>query len=253
MNKKPPQKLSSTYARSGAPLYVQVAAELRGRIQSGLWKLGDKISTQEELEQEFQVARITVRQAVDLLQQDGLVQRRQGKGTFVTGAPPDTRWLKLSTQWESLIAGIKDNVTHVLPVVGPPPPPPIQAGDGRSADDYVFIKSLQTRQGHPYALARVHVHRPIFERHRKRFLSETALSVLAAQESAQVARAHQTFVIGAADMEIAQALSLALNAPTAEARCVVAGHDDLVIYAGQIVYRGDCVKFDIDLLDAPNG
>ena len=247
------ERLSKTYARSGAPLYVQVADELRGRIQSGTWKLGDKISTQEELEQEFQVARITIRQAVDLLQQEGLVQRRQGKGTFVTAALPDRRWLRLSTTWESLIAGIKDNVTHVLPVEGAPPPPPIELGDGNPADDYVFIKSVQTRDGVPYALARVHLHRPIFDAERKRFMHQTALSVLASMKKIKVARAHQTFVIGAADMETAQALSLALNAPTAEARCVVTDPCDVVIYAGRIIYRGDCVKFDIDLLNGPDG
>ena len=53
--------LSNTYARSPIPLYLQVAATLRRRIEDGYWKANERISTLEELEAEFQVARVTVR------------------------------------------------------------------------------------------------------------------------------------------------------------------------------------------------
>ena len=90
-------QLARTYERSRVPLYLQVASTLRRRIEEGQWQAGQKISTLEELESEFQVARVTVRQAIDLLQKEGLVQRRQGKGTFVTRAVKDKRWLQLET------------------------------------------------------------------------------------------------------------------------------------------------------------
>ncbi len=79
-------QLARTYERSRVPLYLQVASTLRRRIEEGRWLAGQKISTLEELESEFQVARVTVRHAIDLLQKEGLVQRQQGKGTFVTRA-----------------------------------------------------------------------------------------------------------------------------------------------------------------------
>ena len=141
MTRKPAHSLAQTYERSRAPLYVQIAAALRQRIEDGRWSPGDKISTLEELEAEFQVARVTVRQAVDILEKEGLVQRQQGRGTFVTGIPPDRRWLRLSTDWETLIDSIKDNVPHVIPNEGPPPEPRIDPGDG-TADDTV-IEEIQ--------------------------------------------------------------------------------------------------------------
>ncbi|MCZ6642876.1 MAG: GntR family transcriptional regulator, partial [Gammaproteobacteria bacterium] len=76
--------LAKTYERSRVPLYLQVASALRRRIQRGNWKVGDKISTLEELETEFQVARVTLRKAIDLLQTDGILDCRQGRGTFVS-------------------------------------------------------------------------------------------------------------------------------------------------------------------------
>ena len=50
-------KLLKAYDRSRVPLYIQVASVLRSRIQSGQWAAGQKISTLDELEREFEVAR----------------------------------------------------------------------------------------------------------------------------------------------------------------------------------------------------
>ena len=74
-------------ADSRVPRYLQVASVLRRRIRDGHWPVGAKIATLEELEHEFGVARVTVRQAIDLLQGEGLVKSFQGRGTFVTKAP----------------------------------------------------------------------------------------------------------------------------------------------------------------------
>ena len=57
-------ELAKTLRLSAVPLYIQVAAELRRRIESGRWASGQKISTIEDLQAEFGVARVTVRQAV---------------------------------------------------------------------------------------------------------------------------------------------------------------------------------------------
>lgn len=250
MSRKPTHQLTETYERSRIPLYAQVAAALRRRIEEGRWNPGERISTLEELEQEFHVARVTVRQAIDLLEKEGLVQRQQGRGTFVIGTLPDRRWLRLATDWETLVGSIKDNVPRLLPVAGPPPEPRLDPGDGSPAERYAFLQSLQSRDGEPYAYARVHVAKALFDRAPERFRTQTALYVLSTLHDVRIARAHQTFVIGAADMEAAQRLDIALNAPTAEAHCVVVDESETAIYVADIVYRGDCVKFDIDLLNA---
>ena len=57
-------------ADSRVPRYLQVASALRRRIRDGRWSVGDKFATLEELEREFDVARVTVRQAIELLQSE---------------------------------------------------------------------------------------------------------------------------------------------------------------------------------------
>ena len=240
--------LAQTYKRSRIPLYLQVAATLRRRIENGHWESGQKMSTLEELETEFQVARVTVRQAVELLQREGLVQRRQGKGTFVTGDVEDRRWLRLETDWESLVSIIKDNVPRFIDADDAPPAPRLAEGDGRLAGAYQYLRSVQTKDGEPYAIASVHLARELYDRAPDDFRSHTALPVLTSLDGVRIGRAHQTLVISAADTVAASLLELPLNAPTAEAHCVVVDDEGVAIYVADIVYRGDRVKLDIDLL-----
>ena len=241
------RQITRPSAESRVPRYLQVASVLRRRIQDGRWSIGERIATLEELEREFGVARVTVRQAIDLLQGEGIVKSFQGRGTFVTKVMENDRWLQLATDWESLIAPIRDNVPHLLPS-GEQPAPRIEPEDGTAAPEYVFLRSIQKRGTEPYAYARVHVAKHIYAKDPKRFSSRVALAVLSEMEGLSISRAHQTLAIGAADMETARNLGIGLNAPTAEARCVVTDADGVVIYVGEITYPGDCVRLNIELI-----
>lgn len=70
-----------------APRYHQVRAALRRRIETGEWRAGERIPPEPVLMREFGVSRGTVRQAVDALVRHGLLQRQQGRGTFVSRPP----------------------------------------------------------------------------------------------------------------------------------------------------------------------
>lgn len=241
-------KLRTTYARSRVPLYIQVASALRRRIETGQWRLGQQISTLEELEREFEVARVTVRQAVELLQNEGLVRREQGRGTFVADKLEDKHWLRLEATWESLIAPIKDNVPTIIKVDDPPARPVLAEGEGELARDYMFLRSVQLKNGAPFALVDLHLDRCIYEQSPKLFQARTALPILATLKDADIEHAHQTLVIGSADPVTAGLLKVPLGTPTAECHCVVTNTKGVAIYVAEIIYRNDCVKLHIDLL-----
>jgi GntR family transcriptional regulator len=65
------------------PKYLRIHAELRGRITGGQWPAGSALPAQRELADEFGVSIMTLRQALQLLADEGLVDTRHGAGTFV--------------------------------------------------------------------------------------------------------------------------------------------------------------------------
>lgn len=75
--------------RLSPPRYVQAYTALRNWIQQGVYLQGAQLPSEPELCKLFGVSRITVRAAVELLEKEGLVARRQGRGTFVNAISPD--------------------------------------------------------------------------------------------------------------------------------------------------------------------
>ena len=70
--------------KGGAPKYARIADTMRQRIARGTLPHGTRLPANEALAEEFGVSRVTVRQAVDLLVAEGLVEPRQGAGEVRT-------------------------------------------------------------------------------------------------------------------------------------------------------------------------
>ncbi|MBS1179760.1 MAG: GntR family transcriptional regulator [Proteobacteria bacterium] len=74
---------ADTAAPAFSPLYQQIKGLLMRSLTLGEWKAGEALPAETELAQRFKVSQGTVRKALDALTADGLLVRRQGKGTFV--------------------------------------------------------------------------------------------------------------------------------------------------------------------------
>ena len=70
-----------------ATAYNMVAEALRNRILRNELQPGRQLPSEHELCREFRTSRITIRRAMQLLEEELLVRRRQGSGTFVTAKP----------------------------------------------------------------------------------------------------------------------------------------------------------------------
>ena len=73
------------------PLYSRVSSIIQNKILSGQYEPRDKLPTEDELVEYFGVSKITVRNALALLEADGLIFRTRGKGTFVAPVIPETK------------------------------------------------------------------------------------------------------------------------------------------------------------------
>ena len=70
------------FAKNGIPLYIQLKEKLRIDIKDN-YKSGDIIPSEGQLEKIYGVSRITVRKAIEELERDDILLKKQGKGTFV--------------------------------------------------------------------------------------------------------------------------------------------------------------------------
>lgn len=68
---------------SSVPLYQQLIEVIQSQISSGELKPGDRIPTEAELSKLYDISRITVRKAVELLEEEEVLIKKQGIGTFV--------------------------------------------------------------------------------------------------------------------------------------------------------------------------
>ncbi|MGY0002497.1 GntR family transcriptional regulator [Micromonospora sp. I033] len=65
------------------PLWRRIRREIQAKVDAGILKPGDKLPTTKELAEQYETSGVTVRKAIDLLIEAGVLEGRQGVGVFV--------------------------------------------------------------------------------------------------------------------------------------------------------------------------
>lgn len=229
------------------PRYVQLADLFRQRVAKGLWPPGSMLPSIEQLMNEFDVARVTVRQAVALLAEEGLVSPQRGRGTFVTGKAGAGRKLRVETTLGDLVTMYRgDRPEHATLAEGIAQPL-LTEKDGIAAPKYFHLRRVHSRDGERYCVISIYIDHRVFRRAPARFRRELALPVLTSLPGLKIASARQTLTISTADVETAHLIGIAVNAPMAEVRRVLCDAADTVIYLAEVSYRGDYIHLEMDL------
>lgn len=97
--------------------YEQIALDLQKIVEDKLKRNDTRFPTEAELGRQFQVSRVTIRRALAILEEKGLLVRRQGSGCFLTGRSPDSSGnqlaLLLSSPFSYRSPGIVDGVRRI--------------------------------------------------------------------------------------------------------------------------------------------
>ena len=62
------------------PAYMKIHDQIKKDIDEGSWKIGERLPSERDLAEEFAVSRMTLRQAISLLVEEGVLERRVGSG-----------------------------------------------------------------------------------------------------------------------------------------------------------------------------
>ncbi len=137
-----------------APLYHQLYALLKSKIESGELAQGSLLPSEIELAERFSVSRITTKRALNELGRDGLVERRAGRGTHVRLRPPANPVLRapLTGNLESLNVMGRETTVEVLSFERVPAPKSIS--DALKIKPHTLVdRAVRVRrhQGLPFA------------------------------------------------------------------------------------------------------
>ncbi len=234
--------------RSRIARYLQLATLFRNWITAGQWPVGSRIPNVEELAQEFSVAKGTIREALGILEEEGLLQRLRAKGTFVRSAPAQSGTHKLEIDWTSLISAHEGVDIEILENEVCKALPPRYANEGIAARKYQMMRRVHSRNGVPYLLGRFFLEHELFRKGPPaNFRRQPTLPILQKIAGARIGRARQTLTIGMADVAVSSLLKIPINSPVAFVHRVALDRDGTIIYVGEGIYRGDTVRLEIDL------
>jgi GntR family transcriptional regulator len=229
------------------PRYVQLADLFRQRVDKGEWPPGSRLPSIEELMAQFDVARVTVRQAIALLADEGLLSPERGRGTFVTEKAATRRRLRVETTLGDLVDMYRGDRPEHSTLEESEAMPAIKPTDGIPAPKYFHMRRVHSRDGERYCVIAIYIDHRVFRRAPGRFRRELVLPVLTSLRGLKIASGRQTLTISKADVETSRLLGIPLNTPMAEVRRVLCDETGTIIYLADVSYRGDYIHLEMDL------
>lgn len=243
-----------TYRLEPGPLtlYAQVAGILRENIKSGAWPDGEGIPTLEELTTQFKVARVTIRQAMQMLIKEGLVSSQRGRRSFVTyTAPVDRNPLFTSI---NIVSSVTPDFGSTVISRDEVPASYIESPFmGKPQGAYMRVRKIDHEGGSPYSTATVFISMPLYKRFPKAADEQVKIARLVRDKARTLTECRERITVGAADVEESQLLQTHLSAPVARVRRIFTDDKDFLLYYSEVTYRGDRFGIERDITSQIKG
>ena len=236
---------------SNIPYYIQLVAILKDNISSGDWKTGEKIPSEPELCDIYGVSRTVVRQALGELELEGLINRRKGKGTFVSEKKINESLVqKLMGFYQDMVdRGLKP-VTKVLKHIVQPATPKIGEYLGVAPETPVFcIERLRYVEGEPILLVTTYIPYSLCPQLAEYDLSNQSLyQVLEREFGLVISHGRRTIEAVPANKHEAQLLEVKEADPLLLLNSVTYLKNGTPLEYYHAVHRGDRSRFEVELV-----
>lgn len=222
--------------------YRAIAQELRDRVESGDYAAGRLLPSESKLSSTYGVSRVTVRKALELLREEGLIDARQGFGWFVAAAPQHLTLGRLGTIEDQLAElGVKSErrVVGFRFVAAPP-----RARQVLGASTVLEVRRVNLADGQPFARVTVWCDERLGS-----MLSRDEVERTPFYEVLDVAigRATQTIGAAAADRLDAELLAVPVGSPVLRCERVTRDVDDQPVLLSEHVFPGHRTELVVEL------
>lgn len=234
------------FSKSAVSRYLQLSTLFRSRIERDDWPVGQQIPTVEQLVEEFGVARATIRHALGLLENDGLIERRRAKGTFVKKKPSDKLWFDVVTDIQGLLMPRKPAQIELISKIESLSPKDMPSEIGALEGSYKHFFRRHWRNREPFAIIEVYLTDFIYSQLGPTDLIEkNTLQLLTDLPGTTVRKIKQTLTIETADITIAESLKISLNSPVAVVIRYMFDQNDKFLAMSKGRYPGEMVRLDM--------
>jgi GntR family transcriptional regulator len=225
--------------------YRTIADELRRRVSDGTYAAGRLLPSEAEFGVEFDASRVTVRRALELLRDEGLVDARQGFGWFVAAAPLRQSLGRLATIEGQLADGGIRPERRILEFAFERASREVRSVLG--AEQVLRVRRLNLADGEPFAVVTVwcrsdlgqHLSRADVERSPFYELLDVPLK-----------GATQTIGADAADGDSARLLQVPVGSPVLRCTRVTTDTDGRAVLLSEHVFPAHRTEFVVDLPQA---
>ncbi|AOB29587.1 GntR family transcriptional regulator [Bordetella sp. H567] len=236
---------------SPLPLYHQVYLLLRQRLLEGVYGTEEPLPGENALAQEYGVSRLTVRRALDALATEGLVSRRQGRGTFAQ-SPSQLSAPQQGATVDALMAhlagmGMRTQV-KLLDLAVEPATPAVAARLEVAAGSPVH-RSLRVRshQGEPFSYLQTYVPDAVGRRISRKALGSKPLLQIFGELGIRVSGAEQSINAVLADPAAAEALDVPVASALLNIRRLVRDAAGQPVEYLDARYRPDRFEYRLDM------
>ncbi len=241
--------LNSPGKHNPLPLYQQLKAVIEDRIDAGEWLPGTQVPSERELCLQFKISRITVRQAIADLVNEGRLTRTQGRGTFVAYPRIEQRLSRLTGFTQDMHARGQRPGAQVLQLESVPALPSIaRALQLKVGDPVILLKRLRLADGEPLAVETAHLPDRVCHGLLKEKLEGKSLyDFLRKNYNIHPARAEQQLEAVACPPVEANLLGVRKGSPVLHIHRTTYGHDGRPFEIVESFYRGDKYVFHAEL------
>jgi GntR family transcriptional regulator len=235
---------------SPVPYYYQLRQLLERKISGGELATGDQLPSEASLCEEYGVSRTVVRQALSDLENEGLIFRIKGKGSFVAQAKtPEYLVQSLTSLHEDVRARGQRLETRVLRLEREPVSPVVAEVLGLAeTDEIVLLERLRIVDGEPWEVTTAYLpHRlcaPILELD---MTSRSLYQTLEADLGLRLHRGTRSVEAGRASKEVAKHLGVAQGSPVLILRGTTYLEDGQPVEHFVGIHRGDRSRFEVEL------
>lgn len=230
---------------SPVPLYTQIKEVLRNRILNGTYQCHEQMPSESELTKIFGVSRITVRQALDHLQKEGLIFKIHGKGTYVSKPKVFQNLGKLQGFGEAMSGLGYEIVSQVVGQTVVPADKAVSERLGVNEGELVYeIRRIRYLNSSPLSLDVTYVPKAVGERLIKEDLAHRDIFLILENDYG--------FSLGQADLQIeavladnalAEQLQVEVGAPILRIERLTFTADEQPLDFEYLYYRGDALQY----------